>query len=99
MKTQKVDPFLIISDINVPGEDGFNLRKSILEDKDIKNKGVPFVFWSNTVSYYYTDYERKNKRNMKVVVAYGPIRNEIGATDADPDHLIKQATFADFLYQ
>jgi CheY-like chemotaxis protein len=50
MKTQKVDPFLIISDINLPGENGFNLRKSILEDKDIKNKGIPFVFWSNTAA-------------------------------------------------
>jgi CheY-like chemotaxis protein len=41
-------PFLIISDINLPMMDGFELRKRILENESIMAKTVPFIFWSTT---------------------------------------------------
>ncbi|MEP6465846.1 MAG: response regulator [Parafilimonas sp.] len=43
-------PFLIISDINLPGMDGFELRRKILEDEFSKWKSVPFIFWSGAAT-------------------------------------------------
>lgn len=43
-------PFLIISDVNLPGEDGFALRKRIARNKDLKYLSVPFIFWSTSAS-------------------------------------------------
>lgn len=44
-KTDKV-PFLIISDINMPRINGFELRKKIHENKALALKCVPFLFFS-----------------------------------------------------
>jgi CheY-like chemotaxis protein len=43
-------PFVIISDINLPGMDGFQLREKVLEDASIKDKSIPFIFWSTSAS-------------------------------------------------
>ena len=46
LKTDPTVPFLILSDVNLPKMDGFELKK-IIEDSIVKHKSVPFVFWSN----------------------------------------------------
>lgn len=50
LRTNSVVPFLIISDINLPGMSGFELRKKILKEASISDKTIPFIFWSTTAS-------------------------------------------------
>lgn len=50
LKTDDVSPFLILCDVNLPGEDGFDLKLRLSADKDIKYKSVPFIFWSTSAS-------------------------------------------------
>jgi CheY-like chemotaxis protein len=50
LKTNRVIPFIIISDIDLPQMDGFELRRHILEEADITDKSIPFIFWTASVS-------------------------------------------------
>ena len=50
LKRQSEVPFIIISDVNLPKVDGFQLREKILIDSDISNKTIPFIFWSTNAS-------------------------------------------------
>jgi DNA-binding NarL/FixJ family response regulator len=43
-------PFIILSDINLPKMDGFELRQKILEEAAITDKTIPFIFWSTSAS-------------------------------------------------
>ena len=43
-------PFIIISDINLPGMDGFTLREKILTETSMNDKSIPFIFCSTTAS-------------------------------------------------
>lgn len=43
-------PFVIISDINLPRMDGFQLREKVLEGAAIKDKAISFIFWSTSAS-------------------------------------------------
>ena len=43
-----VSPFMILCDVNLPGHSGFEIRKSIADNKEIRYKSVPFIFWSTT---------------------------------------------------
>ncbi len=43
-------PFLILSDVNLPGETGFDIKKQISEHAELRYKSVPFIFWSTTAS-------------------------------------------------
>lgn len=50
LKKERIKPFLILCDVNIPGMDGFELKEKILQDDSINYKSIPFVFWSSTVS-------------------------------------------------
>lgn len=43
-------PFIIISDVNLPRMDGFELREEILKESTAKDKSIPFIFWSTSAS-------------------------------------------------
>jgi CheY-like chemotaxis protein len=43
-------PFIIISDVNLPGMNGFELREKLLQTGTKKTKSVPFIFWSTQAS-------------------------------------------------
>jgi CheY-like chemotaxis protein len=43
-------PFIIISDVNLPKMDGFQLREKVLNESSIKDKSIPYIFWSTTAS-------------------------------------------------
>jgi CheY-like chemotaxis protein len=46
----KVQPLLIICDVNMPIMNGFELRKSIMEDETLKKKSIPFIFYTTSVN-------------------------------------------------
>jgi DNA-binding NarL/FixJ family response regulator len=50
LRTTKVPPFIIISDVNLPRMDGFQLREKILQEASINDKSIPFIFWSTSAS-------------------------------------------------
>jgi CheY-like chemotaxis protein len=45
-----VNPFIIISDVNLPKIDGFALREKLAEQDSLRYKSIPFVFWSTSAS-------------------------------------------------
>jgi CheY-like chemotaxis protein len=48
LKETKDQIFLIISDINMPGMDGFDFKRAIDEDIELSKKCIPFIFASNS---------------------------------------------------
>ena len=48
LRKPEVDPFLIISDINMPVTNGFRLREMILNDPQINSRNVPYIFFTTS---------------------------------------------------
>ncbi|MES2487757.1 MAG: response regulator [Bacteroidota bacterium] len=44
LKESEEDPFIIISDINMPYLDGFELCEKICNDPELKERDIPFIF-------------------------------------------------------
>jgi CheY-like chemotaxis protein len=51
-----IEPFLIISDINMPTIDGFEIRKQIQCSVHLKNKFIPYLFFSTGLQRKEVDY-------------------------------------------
>jgi CheY-like chemotaxis protein len=47
IRRPEVEPFIIISDINMPKLGGFELRNMILEEELLSDKDIPYIFVSN----------------------------------------------------
>lgn len=45
---ENVKPFMILSDINMPKLDGYELRDSILKNEELREKCVPYIFLSTS---------------------------------------------------
>ena len=43
-------PFLILCDINIPEVNGLEFKKQIDADEELRNKSIPFVFFSTSTS-------------------------------------------------
>jgi CheY-like chemotaxis protein len=50
LNTTEEQPFILLSDINMPGMTGLELKKQMEEDPYLKAKGIPFVFISTNAS-------------------------------------------------
>ena len=50
LSQEDVMPFIILSDINMPGLDGFELRDKVLSDDKLNSKCVPYLFMSTSVT-------------------------------------------------
>lgn len=50
LKSTPEPPFLIICDVNLPNETGFDIKKRISDNPELKYKSVPFIFWSTDAS-------------------------------------------------
>lgn len=46
----KVNPFIVISDINMPKIDGYELRTQIMQLDEINKKCVPYIFLSTSMN-------------------------------------------------
>jgi response regulator RpfG family c-di-GMP phosphodiesterase len=49
LKTTTDQPFIIFSDVNLPGNNGIELKRQIDKDKRLRKKSIPFVFYSTAV--------------------------------------------------
>jgi len=50
LKDMTIDPFLILSDINMPRLDGFALRDKIRMDAKLQLRCIPYLFFSTALS-------------------------------------------------
>lgn len=50
LKATDEQPFIIFSDINLPGQSGIEFKRNIDKDKELRKKSIPFVFYSTTAS-------------------------------------------------
>ena len=47
LRKPEIDPFIVISDINMPKLGGFELRNLILKEEIFMDKDIPYIFISN----------------------------------------------------
>jgi CheY-like chemotaxis protein len=52
IRRPEIEPFIIISDINMPKLGGFELRNIILEEEVLGDKDIPYIFISNAQDEY-----------------------------------------------
>jgi CheY-like chemotaxis protein len=50
LKETGTEPFLMMSDINMPKVDGFTLRNRIFSDPDLKDRCIPYIFLTTSGS-------------------------------------------------
>jgi CheY-like chemotaxis protein len=48
LKSTSEQPFIILTDINLPGMSGIEFREEILKDAYLRGKSIPFVFLTTT---------------------------------------------------
>ena len=46
LRTEDVHPFVILSDVNMPIMNGFELRIQIAQDEHLRKKSIPFIFFT-----------------------------------------------------
>lgn len=49
LKTTSEQPFIIISDVNLPIENGIEFKRRIDNDPYLRHKSIPFIFYSTSV--------------------------------------------------
>ena len=52
LKSTPENPFLIISDINLPIQSGIEFKRQIDEDPQLRSKSIPFVFLSTSIDQH-----------------------------------------------
>jgi response regulator RpfG family c-di-GMP phosphodiesterase len=52
LKTTQDNPFLIISDVNLPIQSGIEFKRQIDEDPQLRSKSIPFVFLSTSIDQH-----------------------------------------------
>ena len=60
LKTTTQQPFLILSDVNLPKQNGIEFKAQIDADPELRNKSIPFIFYTTYVSQYAVKEAYKN---------------------------------------
>ena len=60
LKKTEQQPFLILCDVNLPRQNGIEFKTQIDADADLRNKSIPFIFYSTHVSQYAVNEAYKN---------------------------------------
>jgi len=47
--TTDEQPFIILSDVNLPGRTGVELKSQIDSNNELRRKSIPFIFYSTTI--------------------------------------------------
>lgn len=55
LKAQTVQPFVILSDVNLPGQSGREFKKQIDNDEELKKRSIPFVFFTTAANKNYVN--------------------------------------------
>ena len=55
LKSTTDKPFLIISDFNLSGMNGYELKKRINDDEQLRMKAIPFIFYTTSDQKYALD--------------------------------------------
>ena len=50
LRNSPIQPFIIFSDVNLPGLNGIEFKRRIDEDRQLRKKSIPFVFYSTAVN-------------------------------------------------
>lgn len=50
LRTTSVQPFIIVSDINLPLMNGFEFKQKIDDDPELRKKSIPFIFLSTSTN-------------------------------------------------
>lgn len=50
LKTTSQQPFIILSDVNLPGQSGLEFKRRLDSDEELRRKSIPFIFYSTSVS-------------------------------------------------
>src|SRR5688572_30681334 len=50
LQQPNIEPFLILSDINLPRLNGFELRERVFTNKELSKKCIPYIFFTTSVS-------------------------------------------------
>lgn len=85
LKNEPKPPFLIMSDINMPKMSGYQLRDDVLNDPDLTEKCVPYIFFTTAQSpdsikeayrksvqgffFKISDYQRFS-RTLRLIIEY-----------------------------
>jgi response regulator RpfG family c-di-GMP phosphodiesterase len=80
LKTTTDQPFIIFSDVNLPGDNGIEFKRQIDKDKRLRKKSIPFVFYSTAVDRRIVDevYTQMTVQGFfKKGNSYKEIRNNI----------------------
>jgi CheY-like chemotaxis protein len=86
LKSTTLKPFVIMCDVNMPMEDGIELKMRIDNDPELRSKSIPFVFYSTSVNQDHIDkaykemtvqgfFQKGNdyktiKKNLKIIIDY-----------------------------
>ena len=81
----EVSPFVIISDINLPGESGFELRDRLFEDPVLRQKSIPFVFLTTS-----------NERSMVKEAYRFPIQGVFSKPSTTSEYTARIKTMLDY---
>lgn len=69
IRKPEIEPFIIISDINMPKLGGFELRNIILEEEVLGDRDIPYIFISNAQDEY--SIKRANKLSIQGYIDKG----------------------------
>ena len=50
LKATSEQPFIIFSDVNLPGQSGIEFKRNLDNDEELRKKSIPFVFYSTSVN-------------------------------------------------